>query len=296
MKKVLIASTALVLVAGAAVAEVKVGGSGRMGLAYDSTGGGNTTASYRLRLNFDASTESDAGVKFGGRIRLQDDGSTGNAYNSAAYVYAESGGFHMEVGNANTAYDSAALIYNSEIGFRSFSQGDPQGSFYSFSSGGYTATPNRVGVYASYAVGSFNGRVSYVDPDQTASGTNPETSVSADYKFGAFTVAAAYAHNGAGIAGKNVSYIAGEYAMGGDANVGAQWFDDGANNHWTLYGNKKFGAVTAKAFVADSDAAGANTAFGIGADYDLGGATLSGAVQQDFAGETQADLGVSFSF
>jgi hypothetical protein len=37
-------------------------------------------------------------------------------------------------------------------------------------------------------------------------------------------------------------------------------------------------------------------AYGIGADYDLGGATLLGTIQQTFEDETKADVGVKFNF
>jgi outer membrane protein OmpU len=49
--------------------------------------------------------------------------------------------------------------------------------------------------------------------------------------------------------------------------------------------------------VSDSSAAGAtDTAYGLGVSYDLGGASVLAGVQKDTTGETQADLGVSFSF
>jgi len=71
MKKVLLASTALIGFAGMAAADVTLSGSGRFGLVYNDDGTtSDTNLSYRLRFNIDASTETDSGVKFGGRIRL----------------------------------------------------------------------------------------------------------------------------------------------------------------------------------------------------------------------------------
>ncbi|MFZ5708946.1 MAG: porin [Pseudomonadota bacterium] len=317
MKKVLLASTALMMVAGAAAAEVTISGSGRAGLVYtddNNPATQDTTVSYRLRFNVDASKETDSGVKLGGRIRFQDGGGSGEASFSAAYVYAESGGFRVEVGNANTAYDSAALMYNSEIGYLDRSFGDPQGTFFSFSSGGYTGTPDRVGVYVSYSAGDLNVQASAVDPDQTASSTattETEVGVSASYKFGAFTVAAAAAMDGGGIAGNDNYYVGGEYAVNDATNVGLQYFDNGDTNgaapgdvgqQVTLYGNTKLaGGVVLGAYIANNDQlgnipGGQDTSYGIGAGYDIGGATVAGAIHQGYDGNTTADLGIKFSF
>ena len=334
MKKVLLASSAMMMVAGAAMADVKISGSGRAGLVYtddNNSATTDTTVSYRLRFNVDASKETDSGVKFGGRIRFQDGGGSGQARFSAAYVYAESGGFRVEVGNVNTAYDSAALMYNSEIGYLDRSFGDPNGQYYSFSSGGYTGTPNRVGVFVSYTTGDLNVQASLVDPDQTVDSVSTTTttaqsetefSVSASYKFGAVTVAAAGVTNGNGYTDNDEYYVAAEYAINDVANVGLQYFDNGDytrliatgtppvntltavdnGKQVTLYGNYKLAnGVTLGAYIANNDslgnvAGGQDTAYGIGAAYDIGGATVAGAIHQGYDGNTTADVGVKFSF
>ncbi len=314
MKKVLFATTALVLTAGVASAEVIVSGSARAGLVYFDNvapGANSTLVSYRLRFNVDASKETDSGVKFGGRIRFQDTESTASASFSDAYVYAEANGFRVEVGNANTAYDSAALMYNSEIGYLDRSGGDPQGSYFSFSSGATAA--QYVGVYVSYTVGDFNVQASVVNPDQTGltPGVQNETGISASYKFGQFTVAAAAVQDGLGIAGNDNYYIAGEYALNDATNIGLQYFDNGDTNgalagdngqQITLYGNTKLAnGITVGGFIANNDQlgnvpGGSDTVYGIGAGYDLGGATLAGSIQSTYAGDTTADVGVKFSF
>jgi outer membrane protein OmpU len=309
MKKVLYASTALMLVAGAASADVTISGSGRAGLVYtenNTPGSTDTQVSYRLRFNVDASKETDAGVKLGGRIRFQDGGGSGQASFSAAYVYAESAGFRVEVGNANTAYDSAALMYNSEIGYLDRSFGDPQGSYFSFSSGGYTSTPDRVGVYVSYSVGDFNVQASAVDPDQTTTSTpttETEVSVSASYKTGAFTVSAAAVQDGGGTSGNDQVFVGGEYAMASGPTIGLQYFDNDANGEQvTLYGNYALSnGITVAGYVANNDTlgnvpGGNDTAYGIGASYDIGGATVAGAIHQGYDGNTTADAGIKFSF
>ncbi|OYX20516.1 MAG: hypothetical protein B7Z04_05905 [Rhodobacterales bacterium 32-66-9] len=314
MKKVLLASTALIGFAGMAAAEITLSGTGRFGLVYtdDPVAGSDTLLSYRLRLNIDAMTETDSGVKFGGRVRLQydngdtvDDTTEGAAELNAAMLYAETAGFRFEIGNANTAFDSLATLYNAELGFISSTTGSYSlFSYDSYNSGPYAAgQANRIGLFASYSVGSLVARVSYIDYDQTVSTDSEETGIALDYTAGAFKLGAGYVSNAAGIADYDVYALLGEYAMNDMTNVGLQVIgENGAENDTTvtIYGNTKLaGGVGLGAFLSgvDSDVTYANDyAIGIGANYDLGGATIAGTIQQGFNDQTYADLGINFSF
>ena len=64
----------------------------------------------------------------------------------------------------------------------------------------------------------------------------------------------------------------------------------------SLYGNYNINGVTVGGYVSDSDVDGNDTAYGIGAAYDLGGATLAGAIESGFDGNMRGDLGVRMSF
>lgn len=336
MKKILLSTTMLALLAGAASAEVTLSGSGRFGLVFDDSldnldgtlvdgevvpDHSTTLLAYRLRLNVNAKFEADNGVTYGGRIRFQDD-NAGAAYFSPALLYVEASGVRIEVGNANTAIDSVALMYNPEIGFTGSSYGDPQGKFFSFSSGGYDA--ERVGVYAAYSVSGVNLKASYVQSNQNLSADdNNETSIAADYTMGQFTVAAAYADKGNGIVNNYVTFVGVAYKFSDAGLVGLNYngnglvdksgaFDVDGNvigdgigdkkvgNSVTIYGNYTVNGITFAAYVSDlSDSetiVDASTAYGLGASYDLGGATLAGAIHSGFDGETFADLGVNMSF
>jgi len=305
MKKILLSTTLLVATAGVAAAEVTLSGSGRFGLNYDeSRTGQETQLSYRFRTEFNGSKETDSGVTFGGRVRLQNTQSGGQSTLSAAYVYAKYEGLEVQVGNANGALDSVALIYNSEIGFTGFSAGDPIGVNASFSSGPYTGTPNRVGIFVTYGIADLNVFASYHTLDQTVTNADEIFSVAADYKFGAITVSGGYESYSATLAANDTDTfaIAAQYGFSDVGNVGLLYFDvsgaTGADaNKVTLYGNYTFDAVTVRAFVSSGDNLGTeDVAYGIGADYDLGGATLAGGVQVDFDDNTYAELGVKFSF
>lgn len=313
MKKVLLASTALIGFAGMAAAEVTLSGSGRFGIVYTDDGTtSDTILSHRLRFNIDASTETDSGVKFGGRIRLQyDNGDTvdageGAAEVNAAMLYAETAGFRFELGNSNTAFDSLATLYNAELGFIS----STTGSYSLFSYDSYTSSPyavgdeNRLGLFASYSVGNLVARVSYIDYDQTGdNGKEDEIGVSFDYTAGAYKLGFGYVTDAAGALDYDVWALLGEYALNDMTNIGLQYIaEDGAENDatLTLYGNTKMASgIGVGAFISgvDSDVAYANDyAIGIGANYDIGGATIAGTIQQGFDDSTYADLGINFSF
>ena len=312
MKKLLLASAATLAMTGIAAAEVTLSGNGRFGIVYEDDGTTDDTFfSYRLRFNIDASTETDTGIKFGGRIRLQYDyGDTvedgqGAAELNAAMLYAESAGFRFEIGNTNTAFDSLNTLYNAELGFIGTTTGSYSLFDYSaYSSGPFSAAQSdRVGLFASYTVGDLVARVSYIDYDQFDSADEEEIGVAIDYGFGAFSVGLGYVSNANGNTDYDVWAILGEYALNSNTNVGLQIIgEDGDNNDltYTLYGNTQLaGGIGLGAFISgvDSDVAyDEDFAIGIGADYDLGGATLAGTIQRGFDGQTYADLGVRFNF
>lgn len=314
MKKLLLASTALMAFATAAAAEtgVKISGYGRFGLTYDEGRTTNETRVHtRLRFNIDAKTETDSGVTFGGRIRIQhtngDSVTTGGATPttstaarlSPALLYVSYEGLRVEVGNANTAFDSAALLYDSELGLVDSSFGDSPSDYYSFSTGPYSQ--NRMGLYAAYNINGFSIKASYVTDDQTNSAAvNEETSIALSYENDMFVVSAAAANDGAGIAGNDPWFIGAAYKGLPNATIGLNYMGEGVSegDTITLYGNYTMDAWTFKAYIANNDAAGnlSDTAFGIGADYDLGGAKLTGGIQYGYKENTYADFGVRFDF
>lgn len=304
MKKILLSTALMIATAGVAAAEVTLSGSGRFGIVNRDDalpGFASTVISSRLRFNVDAKLETDAGVTFGGRIRFQNSTGSVSAAFSPAMLYAEYNGLRVEVGNSNSAYDSVALMYNPELGYRGTSFGDPQGSYYGFNSGPYSALEaNRVGIYVAYSVSGVNLKASYIQPDQTVTGSsNDESSVAVDYTFGQITVAAAGAWNAGGIANNDLIFVGAAYAFSDAGNVGINYNDNGLaaiGNTVTLYGNYNFGGTTVGAYVTDADQTGADTAYGLGASYDIGGATIAGSIQSGFSGEVITDLGVSMSF
>ena len=119
MKKVLFATTALVATAGVAAADVTFGGYGRFGIFYtdndSTTGDSDTTITSRFRLQIDATAESDAGVTFGARVRIQQNEGQQGMTNGARF-FARSGGLEVGVGNIFGALEFMPGQYPIDIG------------------------------------------------------------------------------------------------------------------------------------------------------------------------------------
>lgn len=347
MKKALIASTALILTAGAAAADVTISGYGRTGVIYYEDGvltgfdrerdraGNDTQVISRLRMNIDASTSTDQGVDFGARFRLQWDQNNGSRGDAGAVnagkLFVTSSGLTVEVGNVDTALDSAGLAYASELGSYDRSVGgNALGAFYAYESSPYSNV-NRSGIAATYAVDNLEVRFSYVDPDQT--GLREDTSIHGDVKEEfSFSVdytwnerlelSGGFALNGAGVDDHDVYFVGARYAVMENARIGLNWYDNGDagdidgvssdptnplvvddfGNTVTLYGDYTLadGLTNIEAYIANNSGdwtqKETDNSFGIGVNYDLGGARLGASLQRDYQERVTADMGVRFDF
>lgn len=315
MKKALIASTALVLSAGVAAADVTFSGFARTGLDFvenRATSAGvdlqETQIQSRVRLNVLATTSTDQGVDFGARLRFQwDQGESELDKFAPGQIYVTASGLTVSVGNVGTAFDSAGLLYASEIGIFDRSLGNPGGSFFAYSTGGYGANNNRVGIAATYAVDALTARISYIDTDQASlTGGNEEIGVSVDYSMDAIALSAAAVLDGSGIDGNDQYFLGAAYTLPGTSNkLGLNWIDNGTagdlpdSTTITLYGEFEVAPLTTvKGYVANNDFAGNATdvAYGIGGKYDLGGAYLATAIHRSYSKDIIADFGVRFNF
>ena len=155
---------------------------------------------------------------------------------------------------------------------------DPSGALYEYTTGGFTlyvsamdgytnpvagvsvAAPSVYGIAAKYAAGNYTVAIGYED----RAGAE-ETSVGGSAVFGATTVKAVYA---------DINGFA-DYALSVDYTTGA---------------------TTVTGFVRDGDLV-LDTAYGLGASYDLGGgAKVVGGIVSDTTGFMRADVGVSMAF
>lgn len=338
MKKALLATTALVLSAGVAAADVKISGYGRTGIIYIedrvavvSDGAtppvfsfedrNNTQVVSRLRMNIDASTETDAGVEFGARFRLQWDQGDSSTGSNPGKIWVSAQGLTVEIGNVDTAIDSSSLIYATELGAfdRSVGFSSVVGDYYAYEPKNYGGATGRVGVAAAYSFGDLTVRASYVNPDQTgATATvDKEIGLLAEYTWNdQLELSAAFTKNGAGIDGNDIFFIGARYAVVDNARIGLNYVDASdsvdlsdplddttevsVGKTFALYGDYTLidGLTNIEAYVArnDQDWRATKTAYGIGVNYDLGGARLGAAVQRGYDEKVTADMGVRFNF
>lgn len=308
MKKVLFATTALIATAGMAAADVSMSGYARWGLKYDEGAAEETTITSRYRINLDAKTETDAGVKLAARIRMQANASNANgtantgAFNGARFQMAYEG-LTVEVGNVSGVFDAAAVMdfYGNEPGLTGLTGqystwGGPK---IDYSSGGAGVN----GVNAKYEMNGFTVMAAFTPNNPTGAGAEDQWELGFGYEINDWKVGVAFGSQEQ-FGAADVDYWA-AVASGslGPADVSIFVGDDDVNNE-TSYGiSAAFDAGAATTVIASiaaggaADAPGGHEVFGIGFKHSLGGgATLRGGIGQNVSGNTIADFGVRFDF
>jgi len=292
MKKILFATTALVATAGVAAADDSFGGYGRFGVRYNDTTG-NTDITSRLRLIIDGTTESDNGLSFGARYRIQQTNRgvlapapSGTGTNQARF-WMSTGGLTIAVGNIIGVMDGMPNLY---IGQHGGSIGT-EGLGY-----GHMVTQFRTHTYSSGSVGSAGAdgvEVSYSADAYTVhvSSGNGRTEFGGSYSFGDWTVAAAGADGGPAGWTDWVATVGGTI---GSVNVRAAVAEVGANTNYNVSAGFSIGAATTiTAYVAE---VGGNSNYGLGVNHSLGGGASIAAGVADAGGTTLAEAGVIFNF
>lgn len=329
MKKVLFATSALVLTAGVAAAEVAVSGDGRMGVIYD---GNDAQFSSRARVKFTLTGESDAGLSFGGAFRVdqESDYTAGNtdtkrsaARGTAGSVWISGTYGKLSMGDVVGAAE-AAIGDLPEIGYTDGEfGGDVEEISYLVGGGAnedqgptilYEYTVNNISFYASATDGSnvagpgVVGRSTALDPVTGEQLDTADTaySVAAKYEGSNFWAALSYSDNGddseIGLAAEgtfNNFAIKGVYLdYDFDSVVGGA---DGKT--YGLGATYQMDAIAVKGFWRRDEVEVAGfeeefDSFGIGADYDLGGGAVlaGGIIDTDYLDDTVADFGIKFSF
>ncbi|MFC0339692.1 porin [Paracoccus niistensis] len=218
MKKLLIATSALVALTGAASAEVALTGDGRMGLVWD---GENAQFSSRVRAKFNLSGETDSGLSFGGSFRVDQENYRADpegrsaAHGTAGSVYVSGTFGKLSMGDVVSAAE-AAIGDLTELGYTSgefasnpeeidFLTGDGENEEQG-PTALYEYTFSGVNLFASMTDGSRRdcsasnvivGDLECYDFDEDDS-TDVAFSLAAGYEFGAYNVALAYSENGDG--------------------------------------------------------------------------------------------------
>lgn len=308
--RILLASTAMVLAAGAASAQVTFSGYGRFGIGYQEDRSSEETALIsRFRLNIDGNAVTDGGVKFQARVRLQaDDSPDVNEQNSAtlngARYTVEYGGFQVNAGNVSGALDNSDPYFGFEPGLEEFT-GQYAGVDYDFLEYDSTgAGSNAVSVV--YQQDQFLVMGSY-DPD--SQNNNDRWDIGVQYTFaGNYTAYVGYAENEddqnllVGVLGAEYDQFAFNLFLGNeDLNLAATDPDtDGMV--YGVSGAINVGAATQILVSYGSGEGDADTeSYAAGFIHDLGGGvSLRGGIgsegPKDGDSHVIADLGVLFNF
>lgn len=298
MKKLLIASTALVATAGVAAADVTLSGYGRFGVVYSEGAANETIVDQRLRLIITGTAESQNGIGFTAQTRIQWDdagngvddavGSAGAAIRAAAF-HAKAGGLTLSVGNVSAA-EATPGFYAGGLGYTGFMFVDPFTIGYTDHDIGLTSdggdSTNGV-VMVTYTMGAFTVRASHSD-----SGVNERTHLGVVYAANGYTVSLSHQDATGSVNDVTKLYVQGNI---GGATVGLFVDDSDAGNAVGLTGTMSVGAATKVTLTAVDLAAGGSNV-GVGVNHDLGGGVSFGAGIADMDGTTYAEAGVQFNF
>jgi outer membrane protein OmpU len=305
MKKILVATTALIATTGMAAAEISFGGFGRFGVLYEENGAEETQIESRFRLTVTGTTETDSGIKFGGRIRVeandgdQDSLGGGNGFGGAGF-WAETGGFRMDVGNTSDVLDSGDAFSYGGTGVSFIGNIDQGGNVGTKKKDGFGAGgADQTTVKVRYNVGDLTLAASYSDDDTAGDGAS--TQVGVGYTFGDYRVGAVYGNGGVAGSDDFKQWAIGFGATFGDLALNGIVFDNNIDGEDTVIGMSaayQVSSATALQFAVSTGGKKTNdTTFGIGASHSLGGGvSISGGVGSLASGNTYADLGVKFNF
>ena len=310
MKKLLIATTALVMTAGVAAAEVTVTGDSRFGVLYD---GENTNFTSRIRVIFGMSGETDGGLSFGASIRAdqqegdENEGGSGSMFISGAFGKLSVGDVAGAAEKAVGDLDGVGLTGLGDYSDTAFITGD----------GAEATGKNPIFLYE-YSIEGFSfylsgndGRVRGGSLGTDDGKDDSAYAVGIGYEFGDYSVGLGY-ENLDPVVGSSYDHIAvsGSAAFG-DVTLKAV-YGEASDIDLTQYGVSASGnvqAVVVTGFYKRLEIGAVDTeAYGIGASYDLGGgASLKGGVvDYDIDtlvpggvvndSETVADFGINFKF
>ena len=334
MKKLLLASTALVLSAGVASAQgVSLSGDARMGLVYD---GSDVQMTSRARVTFTLSGETDTGLAFGASFRAdQIAAANGNTAMTGGNVFISGDFGRLSMGDvAGAARAAVGDLYG--VGLTGLGDLNDMTYVDRLTQGGarVSAFDRRTAALYQYSIDGFTVYASVAQPHRARFGDDPlaagpdagfnliaggpgpllagetyrerQFAVGAKYSFDGLTVSAGHEHFRSSsnlFTNQTASHtiVGVEYEMDGlkakaiAGRAGGDLRNNVASrNQYGLSVQGTFDATTVTAFARRDFAR--TRAVGIGASYDLGGGAsiVGGAVRA--AGTTQADFGLSFSF
>ena len=290
MKKALLASTALVMSAGIAAAEVSIGGDGRLGVKSDK--GADAVLTSRVRISFSASGESDNGLSFGGSVRA--DNSGGGSGGTAGSVFVAGPFGKVSFGDVDSAA-KAAVGQAGGVGMTGLGDLNEIAYIKHGKDAGKDDNPAIApGALWEYSMGDLKLYGSAGNPDHM---DDRALSGAIGYSIGTVGVGIGVERFG------EQQHVAASVSAGlGDASVklvfGSHDMGDGSDNMDQYGASASFatGAATFTAFTSNNTSD--HDHFGIGVAYDLGGgaAIKGGFADGDGQDDASFDLGITMGF
>ena len=285
MKKVLLATSALVAFAGAASAEIAMKGYARFGVQYTEGAADEMTVDQRMNIDVTGTGASDNGLAFSAKVRMRAEeaaaAGTTMSINGARYSMS-AGGMELAVGNIYGAVDSMAGLYAGSVGLTGLGYANVVSNWTGQSYSSRGAGVN--GVELTYSVGDLSLHLSTVE--------GGATEVAVGYSMNGVNVAVASSD-----AGANAEWVATVGTTVGGVGVGLAAASNAGDMALTLSGSFSVGSATSvTAYVANDESQADASAFGLGVVHNLGGgASVRGGVASTH-GTNRADLGVQFNF
>jgi outer membrane protein OmpU len=278
MKKILLATTALVATTGFAAAEMTWSGSANLGMTYSNSG--TTELHEEIDLGMAATGETDGGIGWKVEMGLDSnvtDASAGSGIDGGSVSLTGDFGT-IRVGNVSTAGTSIGLP---DVGFDAIGIDDAAEMGRNAGAG--------IDVQWNYAMDDIALMASV--------GTSTDAmAISAKWTSGALSIGVSHAAAGATGGADATAASIGTSVGGFSVNMMAASNSDNALDSVGLSAAMPvdgFGTVT---FVTGSNDTDTKSSWGVGFSKSLGGgATLAGAYGSD-NGDDVADLGIGFSF
>ena len=325
MKKILLTTSALTLIAGAAAADVSVGGYARIGVSNNSAATSATDATkigtvtyLRNRLTFTGSATSDGGLTFSSwqRLRTSASGSKFSASQafSAPNLSISNGAMALKLGNISGAVSANGGVWG--CGSVMWGCADlAGGSWASGSSAGNGPNIVRVDMALGGASVSISGGN---DNSSEAAMTMPmgSGSISAGYNVGTATasvaavaavtaveattdgataeVAAIASAASSAAADAKATVFLGYSGSMGDMSVGVRIVQNDSKTGYMANMSTAMGAGSVYIFAGKTLAASNN--YGVTYNQSLGGGTAMQAGISSSGGDTKIGAGVSFGF
>ena len=278
----------------ASVAAADVSFSGFAYAGVRSVENADTDITQSVRINANASVETDGGVTFSAHKRVV----SGNGSSNYGFVKVSSGGAQVTIGNTHgairklarqvlfTGYDNGGLTAATNAP-GSVTQNDGSDNIYaSYSVGGLTlgvSTQMAENVAAIAAITAHNGTPASA---AVAGRTGRDTEFGASYTMNGFTVAAAGTTADTDFWAAKVTGSVAGVSLG----LGFNETED-----TVLTASGSIGAATTVDFGYEDNSAGGR--YGVAVNHDLGGnVSLIADVNQDESDVTTMGLGVYFNF